>query len=160
MLFFLSCRSMPVGNPWWWWMLLLKVILALGPYLIWNLQIGFTSHGLPTDRPAWSDKSGKTALNKDNIKPPSVHWSWFCDWLIDFSTPGGVDHDGWQYATDFPASYHKWEIPYYLTNIQIATHPCLVRLLSSNEPNYTSFWCDFGKNRLEALEVNRSKVRT
>lgn len=27
------------------------------------------------------------------------------DWLIDYTTPGGVDRDGWQYATDFPATY-------------------------------------------------------
>ena len=79
-------------------------------YFVWkmiinNSLLGFTSNGLPTDRCSWSDKSGKTALSKDTIKLPSVHWSWYCDWLIDFSTPGGVDHDGWQYATDFPASY-------------------------------------------------------
>lgn len=28
------------------------------------------------------------------------------DWIVDFHTPGGVDRDGWQYATDFPAQYH------------------------------------------------------
>lgn len=28
------------------------------------------------------------------------------DWMVDFHTPGGVDRDGWQYAVDFPASYH------------------------------------------------------
>lgn len=28
------------------------------------------------------------------------------DWLVDFHTPGGVDRDGWQYAVDFPATYH------------------------------------------------------
>lgn len=26
--------------------------------------------------------------------------------MVDFHTPGGVDRDGWQYAVDFPASYH------------------------------------------------------
>lgn len=26
--------------------------------------------------------------------------------MIDYNTPGGVDTDGWQYATDFPAPYH------------------------------------------------------
>lgn len=26
--------------------------------------------------------------------------------MIDYHTPGGVDRDGWQYAIDFPASYH------------------------------------------------------
>ena len=29
------------------------------------------------------------------------------DWLVDYHTPGGVDKDGWQYATDFPATYHR-----------------------------------------------------
>ena len=28
------------------------------------------------------------------------------DWLMDYTTPGGVDKEGWQYATDFPASYN------------------------------------------------------
>ena len=28
------------------------------------------------------------------------------EWLADYYTPGGVDKDAWQYATDFPASYH------------------------------------------------------
>lgn len=28
------------------------------------------------------------------------------EWLVDFHTPGGVDRDGWQYAIDFPATYH------------------------------------------------------
>ena len=58
-------------------------------------------------RYSWSDRTGKLALSKESIKPPSVHWQWTSsDWLIDFSTPGGADVDGWQYATDFPASYH------------------------------------------------------
>lgn len=73
----------------------------------WNPLTGFTSHGLPTDRHNWSDRSGKLALSKEAIKLPSIHWQWTSDWLIDFSTPGGADHDGWQYATDFPASYHS-----------------------------------------------------
>ena len=46
-------------------------------------------------------------MSKETVKLPSVHWQWTSDWLIDFSTPGGVDPDGWQYATDFPASYHN-----------------------------------------------------
>jgi hypothetical protein len=28
------------------------------------------------------------------------------DWSIDYHTPGGVDKEGWQYAIDFPATYH------------------------------------------------------
>lgn len=30
--------------------------------------------------------------------------------MIDYNTPGGVDSDGWQYATDFPAPYHGKKI--------------------------------------------------
>lgn len=26
--------------------------------------------------------------------------------MVDFHTPGGIDRDGWQYAIDFPATYH------------------------------------------------------
>ncbi|KAL1483083.1 hypothetical protein MTO96_002153 [Rhipicephalus appendiculatus] len=28
------------------------------------------------------------------------------DWQVDYHTPGGVDKNGWQYAPDFPFSYH------------------------------------------------------
>jgi len=28
------------------------------------------------------------------------------DWSIDYHTPGGVDKEGWQYAIDFPGTYH------------------------------------------------------
>jgi len=28
------------------------------------------------------------------------------DWAVDFNLPGGVDKEGWQYALDFPATYH------------------------------------------------------
>ncbi|GIX90370.1 tectonin beta-propeller repeat-containing protein 1 [Caerostris extrusa] len=31
------------------------------------------------------------------------------DWCIDYKTPGGVDKEGWQYATDFPRSYHGYK---------------------------------------------------
>ena len=71
----------------------------------WNPLTGFTAHGLPTDRYSWSDRSGRTQLTKDGIKLPSIHWQWTTDWLADYYTPGGVDKDAWQYATDFPASY-------------------------------------------------------
>lgn len=30
--------------------------------------------------------------------------------MVDYNTPGGVDSDGWQYATDFPAPYHGKKI--------------------------------------------------
>lgn len=57
-------------------------------------------------RYSWSDRTGRIAVSKDTVKLPSLHWTWTTDWLIDYTTPGGVDNQGWQYATDFPASYH------------------------------------------------------
>eukprot|EP00095_Tigriopus_kingsejongensis_P005868 maker-scaffold38_size502422-snap-gene-2.18 protein:Tk05868 transcript:maker-scaffold38_size502422-snap-gene-2.18-mRNA-1 annotation:"tectonin beta-propeller repeat-containing protein" len=73
----------------------------------WNPVTGFTAHGLlPTDRNAWSDRTGKIGLVKEGIKLPNRHWQWISDWMVDYTTPGGLDHDGWQYATDFPTSYH------------------------------------------------------
>jgi len=73
----------------------------------WNPLTGFSVHGLPTDRYMWSDKSGKYSATKESIKLPSSSWQWTGDWIVDYHTPGGVDRDGWQYATDFPATYHS-----------------------------------------------------
>ncbi|KAK9870500.1 hypothetical protein WA026_008057 [Henosepilachna vigintioctopunctata] len=73
----------------------------------WNPVTGFASAGLPTDRPMWSDASGKQKRLKDQVKLQSKHWQWISDWMVDFHVPGGVDKDGWQYAVDFPASFHS-----------------------------------------------------
>ncbi|XP_044750245.1 tectonin beta-propeller repeat-containing protein [Coccinella septempunctata] len=72
----------------------------------WNPVTGFASAGLPTDRPMWSDASGKQKRLKDQVKLQSKHWQWISDWMVDYHVPGGVDKDGWQYAVDFPATYH------------------------------------------------------
>ncbi|KAM6407791.1 tectonin beta-propeller repeat-containing protein 1 isoform 2-T2 [Rhynochetos jubatus] len=72
----------------------------------WNPVTGYSSRGLPTDRYMWSDASGLQECTKVNTKPPSPQWSWVSDWYIDFNTSGGTDREGWQYAADFPASYH------------------------------------------------------
>ena len=72
----------------------------------WNPVTGYTSHGLPTDRYMWSDATGKHRRTREHTKLLSMHWKWVSDWIIDFHTPGGVDRDGWQYATDFPSQYH------------------------------------------------------
>uniref|UniRef100_A0A1B0DFD2 Uncharacterized protein n=1 Tax=Phlebotomus papatasi TaxID=29031 RepID=A0A1B0DFD2_PHLPP len=72
----------------------------------WNPLSGYTSTGLPTDRHMWSDATGRHKRSKEHTKLLSMHWQWISDWLVDFSTPGGVDREGWQYAVDFPASYH------------------------------------------------------
>jgi len=72
----------------------------------WNPLSGFTSHGLPTDRHSWTDETGRINLEKEDIKLPSNKWGWATDWEVDFDLKEGVDKDGWQYAIDFPASYH------------------------------------------------------
>ncbi|XP_076270197.1 tectonin beta-propeller repeat-containing peroxin 23 isoform X2 [Rhynchophorus ferrugineus] len=72
----------------------------------WNPVTGYTSSGLPTDRYMWSDASGRQKRIKDQVKLLSLHWQWVSDWLVDFHVPGGVDREGWQYAVDFPATYH------------------------------------------------------
>ncbi|XP_014806855.1 PREDICTED: tectonin beta-propeller repeat-containing protein 1 [Calidris pugnax] len=72
----------------------------------WNPVTGYSSRGLPTDRYMWSDASGLQECTKANTKPPSPQWTWVSDWYIDFNALGGTDREGWQYAADFPASYH------------------------------------------------------
>lgn len=72
----------------------------------WNPLSGYTTTGLPTDRHMWSDVTGRHKRSKEHTKLLSMHWQWISDWMVDFHTPGGVDRDGWQYAVDFPASYH------------------------------------------------------
>lgn len=75
----------------------------------WNPVTGYTSRGLPTDRYMWSDASGLQECTKASTKPPSLQWTWVSDWYVDFSVPGGTDQEGWQYASDFPASYHGYK---------------------------------------------------
>ena len=54
----------------------------------------------------WSDKSGLYSCTKESVRLPGGGWQWVGDWIVDHHTPGGCDKDGWQYAKDFPASYH------------------------------------------------------
>ncbi|XP_069761521.1 tectonin beta-propeller repeat-containing protein 1 isoform X3 [Narcine bancroftii] len=74
----------------------------------WNPLTGYSSRGLPTDRYMWSDASGLQECTKAHTKPPS-QWTWVSDWYIDFNAPGGTDRNGWQFAADFPASYHGYK---------------------------------------------------
>lgn len=74
----------------------------------WNPLTGYSSRGLPTDRYMWSDASGLQECTKAHTKPPS-QWTWVTDWYIDFNAPGGTDRNGWQFAADFPASYHGYK---------------------------------------------------
>ncbi|CAH1130207.1 unnamed protein product [Ceutorhynchus assimilis] len=72
----------------------------------WNPVTGYTASGLPTDRHMWSDVTGRQKRLKDQVKLLSSRWQWVSDWMVDFHVPGGVDREGWQYAVDFPATYH------------------------------------------------------
>ncbi|XP_037936661.1 tectonin beta-propeller repeat-containing protein-like [Teleopsis dalmanni] len=73
----------------------------------WNPISGFTTKSLPTDRHMWSDATGRQKRSKDHTKLLSAHCEWISDWIVDFNLPGGADKEGWQYAIDFPASYHS-----------------------------------------------------
>ncbi|XP_054891792.1 tectonin beta-propeller repeat-containing protein 1 [Poeciliopsis prolifica] len=72
----------------------------------WNPMTGYTDKGLPTDRPMWSDESGLKECTKGSTHPPTPQWSWVSEWAVDFSVPGGTDKEGWQYAADFPTTFH------------------------------------------------------
>ncbi|KAJ3600361.1 hypothetical protein NHX12_031346 [Muraenolepis orangiensis] len=72
----------------------------------WNPMTGYTDRGLPTDRPMWSDESGLKECTKGGTPPPSPQWSWMTEWVVDYSVPGGADKEGWQYAADFPVTFH------------------------------------------------------
>ncbi|KAK5615338.1 Tectonin beta-propeller repeat-containing protein 1 [Crenichthys baileyi] len=75
----------------------------------WNPVTGYTNRGLPTDRYMWSDASGYHECTRAGTKPPSPQWTWVSDWAVDYSVSGGTDREGWQYAADFPASYHGFK---------------------------------------------------
>lgn len=73
----------------------------------WNPIQGFSSEAkLPTDRHLWSDVTGRHKRSKEYCKLLSMHWQFVSEWLVDFNVPGGCDRDGWQYAVDFPMTYH------------------------------------------------------
>ncbi|XP_056107468.1 tectonin beta-propeller repeat-containing protein 1 [Rhinichthys klamathensis goyatoka] len=75
----------------------------------WNPMTGYTDKGLPTDRYMWSDSSGLRECTKDNTSTPSPQWTWVSDWAVDYSVPGGTDKEGWQYAADFPVTFHGYK---------------------------------------------------
>ncbi|XP_040048008.2 tectonin beta-propeller repeat-containing protein 1 [Gasterosteus aculeatus] len=72
----------------------------------WNPMTGYTDKGLPTDRPMWSDEGGLQERTRGNTHPPSPQWSWASEWAVDYDVPGGTDQEGWQYAADFPTTFH------------------------------------------------------
>uniref|UniRef100_A0A8C4ZZN1 Tectonin beta-propeller repeat-containing protein 1 n=1 Tax=Gadus morhua TaxID=8049 RepID=A0A8C4ZZN1_GADMO len=75
----------------------------------WNPVSGYTNRGLPTDRYMWSDASGLHECTKTHTTTPSPHWTWVSDWAVDYGVSEGTDREGWQYAADFPASYHGYK---------------------------------------------------
>ncbi|XP_035036105.2 tectonin beta-propeller repeat-containing protein 1 isoform X3 [Hippoglossus stenolepis] len=72
----------------------------------WNPMAGYTDKGLPTDRPMWSDEGGLKECTKGSTHPPSPEWSWVSEWTLDYNVLGGTDKEGWQYAADFPVTFH------------------------------------------------------
>lgn len=43
----------------------------------------------------------------DKVRCPSMAWQWESDWRLELTHEGeALDHDGWTYALDFPATYH------------------------------------------------------
>jgi tectonin beta-propeller repeat-containing protein 1 len=73
---------------------------------VFGMRNGFTNIGFPSDRYQWSDQTGKISRRKEECVLPSHLFRWSSDWQVDFSLLPGVDQGGWQYAFDFPASYH------------------------------------------------------
>lgn len=72
----------------------------------WNPVSGFSDIGLPTDRPMWSDISGREERRREDLKLPNSQWKWVSEWEVDYSVTEGCDTEGWQYAADFPATYY------------------------------------------------------
>lgn len=72
----------------------------------WSIRYGWSVKSLLfTDRWAWSSKNGKIHLPKDSFELSSTSWVWEGDWFVDESID--CDIEGWEYAIDFPATYHK-----------------------------------------------------
>ena len=59
---------------------------------------------LPTDRPKWSDREGKTSRPKDSF----FLWN-FWEWEGDWQLCGGDEKDHWEYAVDFQCKYSPRE---------------------------------------------------
>ena len=66
---------------------------------------------MPTDRAAWSDESGRVKKRREDCTLPSSQFRWVSEWQVDFSLQPGVDKQGWQYAINWPASFHGTHYP-------------------------------------------------
>ncbi|XP_055376755.1 tectonin beta-propeller repeat-containing protein [Condylostylus longicornis] len=115
----------------------------------WNPLSGYTTTGLPTDRHMWSDITGRHKRSKEHTKLLSMHWQWISDWLVDFQTPGGVDRDGWQYAVDFPASYHGTK--------QFTDYVRRRRWFRKCRLTTTGPWQEIGNSKIVDVSISMSK---
>lgn len=111
----------------------------------WNPLSGYNTTGLPTDRHMWSDATGKQKRSKEHTKLLSMHFQWISDWMVDFQTPGGVDREGWQYAVDFPASYHA--------NKKMTDYVRRRRWIRKCRLNTTGPWQELGNTKIVDLAM-------
>lgn len=62
---------------------------------------------LPTDRFHFSSADGTVCRDIEKIRCPSMAWQWEGSWELELTHEGSaLDHDGWTYALDFPATYY------------------------------------------------------
>ncbi|XP_061604739.1 tectonin beta-propeller repeat-containing protein 1 [Phyllopteryx taeniolatus] len=108
----------------------------------WNPMTGYTDRGLPTDRPMWSDESGLKESTKSNTEPPSPQWAWVSEWALDHSVPGGTDKDGWQYAADFPVTFHGHKTLKDFVRRRRWTRKCKITLCGPWQPVRPIPLCD------------------
>jgi len=73
----------------------------------WNPVGGYTDRLLPSDRWEWSDVTGVMNCSKESYSLPSTTYRWVDDWKISFD-PKQTDNEGWEYAFDFPKTYHNY----------------------------------------------------
>ena len=71
----------------------------------WFPVQGFKSNLLPTDRPAWSDRSGLHAASLQAARLPGKRWEWADEWTVDCEW-AKCDPKGWQYSLDFSMEFH------------------------------------------------------
>lgn len=112
----------------------------------WNMLQGYSSLGLPTDRYHFSDETGKLKFDIKNFSLPNPGLRWISNWRISYNTPGGVDSDGWQYAIDFPFTYHPVRKPLdfvrrrrWSRKSRIRTHSMFIELPQSHSIASFSF---------------------
>ncbi|KAL8561229.1 hypothetical protein ACOMHN_024485 [Nucella lapillus] len=72
----------------------------------WFPVVGYCSRGVFHNNFAWTTPKGKFVKSREDMKLPSSQWQWVSDWIVDFSTVGGVSNAGWQYASNFHRPYH------------------------------------------------------